>query len=61
MSFVLATFAVVSLAVAAAAQNNPIPQIVGPVHPDAVAPGGGDFTLSVFGANFVPGAVVNWN
>jgi hypothetical protein len=43
------------------AQNNPVPQIVGPVHPDAVAPGGGGFTLSVYGANFVPGAVVNWN
>lgn len=43
------------------AQNNPVPQIVGPVHPDAVAPGGGDFTLSVYGANFVPGAVVDWN
>jgi hypothetical protein len=42
-------------------QNNPVPQIVGPVHPDAAAPGGGDFTLSVYGANFVPGSVVNWN
>lgn len=48
------------LAVSAFAQN-PVPQIVGPVHPDAVAPGGGDFTLSVYGANFVPGVVVNWN
>src|SRR5579863_1569951 len=45
----------------ALAQNNPVPQIVGPVHPDAVAPGGADFTLSVYGANFVPGAAVNWN
>jgi hypothetical protein len=43
------------------AHNNPIPQIVGPVHPDAVAPGSGAFTLSVYGANFVPGSVVNWN
>jgi hypothetical protein len=51
-----------SLLVAGAlGQNNPVPQIVGPVHPDAVAPGGADFTLSVYGANFVPGAVVNWN
>jgi hypothetical protein len=49
------------LAVCAVAQNNPVPQIVGPVHPMAVAPGGGNFTLSVYGANFVPGAVVNWN
>ena len=43
------------------AQNNPVPQIVGPVKPDAVAPGSGAFTLSVYGANFVPGSVVNWN
>ena len=60
-SVVLAAFAATLLAVCAVAQNNPVPQIVGPVHPDAVAPGGGDFTLSVYGANFVPGAVVNWN
>jgi hypothetical protein len=49
------------LLVACSFAQNPVPQIVGPVHPDAVAPGGGDFTLSVYGANFVPGAVVNWN
>jgi hypothetical protein len=46
---------------AAAHAQNPVPQIVGPVHPDAVAPGSGAFTLSVYGANFVPGSVVNWN
>jgi hypothetical protein len=57
----LAVIASALLGVCAVAQNNPVPQIVGPVHPDAVAPGGGDFTLSVYGANFVPGAVVNWN
>lgn len=41
--------------------QNPVPQIVGSVKPTAVAPGGGAFTLTVFGANFVSGAVVNWN
>jgi hypothetical protein len=41
--------------------QNPVPQIVGPVKPMAVAPGGGGFTVTVYGANFVPGAVVNWN
>lgn len=51
-----------SLLVAGAfGQDNPIPQVVGPPHPQAVTPGGGDFTLKVYGANFVPGAVVNWN
>jgi hypothetical protein len=50
-----------TLLVAGALAQNPVPQIVWPLHPDAVAPGGGDFTLSVYGANFLPGAVVNWN
>jgi hypothetical protein len=52
---------VAGLLVAGALAQNPVPQIVGPPHPIAVAPGGGDFTLNVYGANFVPGAVVNWN
>jgi hypothetical protein len=52
---------IILLIAAAVAQNNPVPQIVGPVHPDAVAPGSGAFTLSVYGANFVLGSVVNWN
>jgi hypothetical protein len=49
-----------ALALQAHAQN-PVPQIVGPVQPMAVAPASGAFTLRVYGANFVPGAVVNWN
>jgi hypothetical protein len=40
---------------------NPIPQVVGPPRPQAVVPGSGAFTLKVSGANFVSGAVVNWN
>ncbi len=44
-----------------AAAQNPVPQVVGPPSPQAVKPGGGDFTLKVYGANFVPGSVVNWN
>ena len=53
-------FALALTATLAHAQN-PIPQIVGPVKPGAVSPGTGPFTLSVYGANFVPGALVNWN
>jgi hypothetical protein len=49
------------LATTIAFAQNPVPQIVGPVKPMAVAPGSGAFTLTVYGANFVPGAVVNWN
>ncbi len=51
----------VAFLAAANAQNNPVPQVVGPPHPQAVAPGGASFTLKVYGANFVPGSVVNWN
>jgi hypothetical protein len=51
-----------SLLVAGAfGQNNPVPEVVGPPHPQAVVPGSDAFTLTVYGANFVPGAVVNWN
>jgi hypothetical protein len=42
-------------------QTNPVPEVVGPPNPQAVIPGSGAFTLTVYGANFVPGAVVNWN
>jgi hypothetical protein len=35
--------------------------VVGPVKPQAVVPGSAEFTLTVYGANFVSGAVVNWN
>src|SRR5271166_1789248 len=50
-----------SLLVAVTFAQNPVPQIVGSVKPSAVAPGSGGFTLTVYGANFVSGAVVNWN
>jgi FG-GAP-like repeat len=54
--------AVFSILLAGAAfAANPVPSVVGPVSPQAVAPGSGSFTLTVYGANFVSGAVVNWN
>jgi len=54
--------AIMSLvAMGASAQVNPIPTINGPVSPQAVVPGSAGFTLTVHGANFVPGAAVNWN
>lgn len=40
---------------------NPIPLIAQPLIPDAVAPGGIGFTLTLNGTGFVPGAVVKWN
>lgn len=55
------TAAVAATLLTVAAAQNPVPQIVGPVHPMTVVPGSGAFTLSVYGANFVPGSVVSWN
>ncbi|HEX8816534.1 MAG TPA: FG-GAP-like repeat-containing protein [Terriglobales bacterium] len=43
------------------AQNNPVPFIDQPLVPSSAAPGGQGFTLTVHGANFVSGSVVNWN
>jgi len=39
----------------------PVPFINLPLVPDATAPGGADFTLTVNGTGFVSGSVVNWN
>src|SRR5262249_37432694 len=40
---------------------NPVPTVTGPTHPQSVVPGRGAFTLTVYGANFVSGATVNWS
>jgi len=40
---------------------NPVPLISQPLVPDATAPGGAGFTLTVNGTGFVSGSVVNWN
>src|SRR5208283_3197331 len=45
----------------AMAQVNPVPLVNQPLVPDATAPGGADFTLTVNGTGFVSGSVVNWN
>jgi phospholipase C len=43
-----------------ASLNHGVPLISQPLAPSAAAPGGAGFTLTVNGANFVSGAVVNW-
>jgi hypothetical protein len=57
----ISTAAVALSLVASAFAANPVPQVVGPPIPQAVVPGSGAFTLKVYGANFVAGAVINWN
>jgi hypothetical protein len=49
------------LTAAALAQTNPVPLINNPLVPDAAAPGGATFTLTVNGTGFVSSSVVNWN
>ena len=51
---------VLTLAAPAIAQN-PVPFVNQPLVPDASAPGGAGFTLTVNGAGFVPASTVNWN
>src|SRR5450755_994265 len=48
------------LAIPARAQN-PVPSTSQPLIPDAAAPGGPAFTLTVNGTGFVAASVVNWN
>ena len=43
------------------AQTNPVPLVNHPLVPETAAPGAAGFQLTVNGAGFVSGAVVNWN
>jgi hypothetical protein len=61
VTYILGVAAVAFLLGSAAYAANPVPTVTGSVHPQAVVPGHGDFILTVYGANFVDGAVVNWN
>src|SRR6516225_1780511 len=45
----------------AALAQNPVPFVNQPLVPDATAPGGPPFNLTVNGTGFVSGAVVHWN
>ncbi len=60
IGFLIAACIQMFLAAAALAQN-PVPFLDQPLVPDATAPGGPGFTLTVNGAWFLPTSVVNWN
>jgi predicted dienelactone hydrolase len=51
----------VSALTGAANAQNPVPLINQPLVPDAIAPGGAGFTLTVNGTGFASGSVVKWN
>jgi hypothetical protein len=42
-------------------QTNPLPLVNQPLVPDSIAPGGGEFMLTVNGAGFASDAVLDWN
>ncbi len=58
---ILATATLLATLAATTSAQNPVPFIDQPLVPDAAAPGGPAFTLTVNGAGFVPASVVNWN
>jgi hypothetical protein len=58
--FVAALLAPLGFSSTAWAQN-PVPLISQPLVPEAAAPGGTGFTLTVNGTGFVSGSVVHWN
>ena len=57
----LAVLTVLTVFAASATAQNPVPFLDQPLVPDATAPGGPGFTLTVNGTGFVSTSVVNWN
>jgi hypothetical protein len=57
----LAVFAVLTALNAPVIAQNPVPLTNQPLVPDAIAPGGAGFTLTVNGTGFVTSSVVNWS
>jgi hypothetical protein len=61
VTLVITAFSVLAVFATPAIAQNPVPLTNQPLVPDAIAPGGLGFTLTVNGAGFVSGSVVNWN
>jgi hypothetical protein len=57
----VACIGALTVVAAPAIAQNPVPFVDQPLVPDATAPGGPAFTLTVNGAGFVAASVVNWN
>src|SRR5580658_11072455 len=53
--------AVLGFLAGSAIAQNPVPFLNQPLVPDAAAPGGAGFTLTVNGTGFVASSTVNWN
>src|SRR5271169_5532416 len=61
VAFFIAALTVLAVLAATAIAQNPVPFLDQPLVPDAKAPGGAGFTLTVNGTGFVSTSVVNWN
>jgi hypothetical protein len=61
LTFLIATAIAAAIAFTGFAAQNPVPLVNQPLVPDAAAPGGTGFTLTVNGTGFVSGSVVHWN
>src|ERR1035437_1680902 len=59
--FIIVVIAVLTVFAGSAMAQNPVPFIDQPLVPDATAPGGDGFTLTVNGAGFFAASTVNWN
>jgi hypothetical protein len=57
----VACIGALTVVAAPAIAQNPVPFVDQPLVPDATAPGGAGFTLTVNGAGFVSASVVDWN
>jgi hypothetical protein len=57
----IAVLTILTVFAGSATAQNPVPFIDQPLVPDATAPGGAGFTLTVNGAGFVAASTVNWN
>ena len=60
-TIICAVFSLIAAVPLGFAQTNPVPLINNPVVPASAQPGSAAFTLTVNGAGFVSGSVVNWN
>jgi hypothetical protein len=60
-TFFVTLLAVLTVLAATSTAQNPVPFLDQPLVPDAAAPGGPGFTLTLNGAGFGAGSVVNWN
>src|SRR5437867_1882505 len=65
-SFIFLVLCLISIQSAIASTDSrhtvaPVPLINQPLVPDTIAPGSGDFALTINGTGFLPRSVVKWN